>query len=260
MDSTTEVAPFRLLSSVLRGKQALIIPQDGTPRLEETPADPPMVNRQVSEIDGKVNEFGKLSAHVNYELRGDTELYLRMLFRHVPRNKWNDWVKQMNTFSGLSGEVSSLNVSDPAETHEPFKIDYKIEVANFLDWSKKKSDLVLPLSQISLANADEDDTDPIKIGSPIEYSYHLRLEFPAKYTEKAPLPFSMKRDYAHYDAGYKVEGNVFTASRNLATSINELPSARSSDYLAFRRAVLSDATQHLSIDSSAAGSPPSLID
>ena len=88
---------------------------------------------------------------------------------------------------------------------------------------------------------DEDDTDPVKIGSPIEYSYHLRLEFPAKYTESSPLPFSMKRDYAHYDASYKVEGNVFTASRSLVTNINELPSARASDYLAFRRAVLSDA-------------------
>ncbi|HEX3738461.1 MAG TPA: DUF3857 domain-containing protein [Terriglobales bacterium] len=256
MDTTTEVAPFGLLSAVLRGKQALIIPQDGVPHLEETPANPPMVNRQISDIDGKVNEFGKLSAHVKYELRGDTELYLRMLFRHVPRNKWNDWIKQMNTFSGMIGDVSDLNVSDPAQTHEPFRIDYHIEVANFLDWSKKKSDLVLPLSQISLTNVDDDDdTDPIKIGSPIEYAYHLRLEFPAKYIESAPLPFSMKRDYAHYDASYKVEGNVFTASRSLVTSINELPSARSSDYLAFRRAVMADATQHLSIDSSAAGSP-----
>src|SRR5438874_3533805 len=255
MDSTTEVAPFRLLASVLRKKQALIIPQDGVPHVEETPADPPMVNRQVSEIDGKVNEFGKLSAHVQYELRGDTELYMRMLFRHVPRNKWNDWVKQMNTFSGLTGDVSDLNVSDPAQTHEAFKIDYKIEAANFLDWSKKKSDLLLPLSHINLADADEDDSDPIKIGSPIDYVYRLRIEFPPKYAESAPLPFSMKRDYAHYEATYKVESNVFTASRTLVTSMDELPSARSSDYLAFRRAVLADATQHLSIDSSAAGSP-----
>src|SRR5262249_40365196 len=61
LDSTTEVAPFRLLSAQLRKKQALIIPQDGTPHLEETPADPPMVNHQVSGIDGKVSELGKLA-------------------------------------------------------------------------------------------------------------------------------------------------------------------------------------------------------
>jgi tetratricopeptide (TPR) repeat protein len=255
MDTTTEVAPFRLLASVLRKKQALVIPQDGTPHLEETPADPPMVNRQFSEVDGKVNELGKLSAHVQYELRGDTELYMRMLFRRVPRNKWTEWVKQMNALSGLSGEVSDLNVSDPANTHEAFKLDYKIEAASFLDWSKKKSDLILPLSQIAMMDADEDSSDPVKIGSPLEYTYKVRLEFPAKYTESTPLPFSMKRDYANYQATYKVEGNVFTAERKLVTSVDELPSARASDYLAFRRAVMADATQHLSIDSSAAGAP-----
>src|SRR5229473_936487 len=253
MDSTTEVAPFRLLSAVLRKKQALIVPQQGAPHLEETPADPPMFNRQFSEIDGKVTELGKLDAHIRYEFRGDTELYMRMLFRHVPRNKWTEWVKQMNTFSGLSGEVSELNVSEPSETHESFKLDYKIEAANFLDWSKKKSDLLLPFSQISMADADEDDTEPVKVGSPVDYRYRLRLEFPAKYSERAPLPFSMKRDYARYEATYKADGNVFTAERTLVTSINELPASRASDFIAFRRAVMADAEQHLSIDSSAAG-------
>ena len=255
MDTTTEVAPFRLLSPVLRKKQALVIPQDGTPHLEETPADPPMVNKQYSDIQGKVSELGKLDAHVQYEFRGDTEYYLRSLFRRVPRNKWTEFVKQMNTYSGLSGDASDVNATDPANTHEPFKLEYKISAAGFLDWSKKKNELLLPLSQISMADADEEDTDPVKVGSPEEYVYKLRLEFPAKYTESTPLPFSMKRDYGHYEASYKAEGNIFTAERTLVTTQNELPSARASDYLAFRRAVLADAEQHLSIDSTAAGTP-----
>jgi tetratricopeptide (TPR) repeat protein/transglutaminase-like putative cysteine protease len=255
MDSTTEVAPFRLLASALRKKQALIIPRNDPPRLEETPADPPMVNRQYSEIQGKVSELGKLDAHVQYEFRGDTELYLRSLFRRIPRNKWTEFVKEMNTYSGLPGEVSDVHATDPAATHEPFRLEYKIAAGNFLDWSKKKSELVLPLSQINMADADEDDPDPVKVGSPVEYVYKLRLEFPAKYTESAPLPFSMKRDYGHYQASYKAEGNVFTAERTLVTTQNQLPSSRASDYIAFRRAVLADAEQHLAVDSSAAGTP-----
>src|SRR5256885_4305397 len=65
----------------------------------------------------------------------------------------------------------------------------------------------------------------------------------------------MKRDYGHYEASYKAEANVFTANRTLVTTMNELPSARASDYISFRRAVMADAEQHLSIDSTAAGAP-----
>lgn len=255
MDTTTEVAPFRLLASVLRKKQALIIPQDGTPHLEETPADPPMVNRQFSDIQGKITPLGKLDAHVHYEFRGDTELYLRAIFRRVPRNKWNDFVKQMNLYSGIAGDVSDLTVSDPANTHEAFSVDYKISADGFLDWSKKKSQLVLPLAQITMNDADDDDPDPVQVGSPVEYVYQLRLEFPEEYAETAPLPFSMKRDYGNYEATYKVDGNIFTAKRTLLTSMNELPSARATDYIAFRNAVLADAQQKLQVDSSAAGTP-----
>src|SRR5262249_28876347 len=158
-------------------------------------------------------------------------------------------------YSGVSGDVSDLNVSDPVNTHEPFKFNYKISAANFLDWSKKKSDLALPFSQVQMADADPDDTDSVQVGSPVEYIYKLRLEFPPKYSETAPLSFSVKRDYGHYEADYKVNGNTFTAARTLITTMNEVPATRASDYIAFRRAVMSDADQHLSIDSSAAGSP-----
>jgi len=255
MDTTTEVAPFGLLSSVLRKKQALIIPQNGTPHLEETPADPPMPNRQYTEIHGKVSELGKLEAHIHYEFRGDTELYLRSLFRRIPGNKWNDFVKQMSLYGGVSGDVSEVKASDPAETHEPFTLDYKISAASYLDWSKKKNDLTLPFAQITMADADDDDPDPVQLGSPIDFTYKLRIEFPAKYTKKPPLPFAMKRDYGRYQATYKVDANVFTAERTLVTSMNELPSQRASDYIAFRRAILADAEQKMQIDSSLAGTP-----
>ena len=219
-----------------------------------------MVNRQFADIDGKVSEMGKLEAHVHYEFRGDTELYLRTLFRHIPRNKWNEFIKQMSLYSGVSGDVSDVKTTDPAETHEAFQIDYKIAAAGYLDWSKKKSELTLPFSQITMNDADEDDPDPVKVGSPIEYIYKLRIEFPAKYAERAPLPFAMKRDYGRFDATYKADGNVFTAERTLVTTMSELPSSRASDYLAFRRAVLADAEQKMQIDSSAAGTPTMAAD
>jgi tetratricopeptide (TPR) repeat protein len=264
MDTTTEVAPFRLLSFPLRKKQALVIPAQGVPHLQETPADAPMPSSTFQELNGRVTELGKLDAHVKIAMRGDTELFLRLMFRRVPNAKWTQLVKNMNSYSGLDGEVTDVKVSDPAATKEPFQVEYQIAAANFLDWAKKKSDLALPLSRISLPDTDEESAGPdledIKLGPPGEYLYRVQLEFPAKYTARAPLPFSMKRDYGQYEASYKVEGTVFTAERRLVMRQPELPGSRASDYLAFRRAVAADTVQRLSIDSTAATSPAASAD
>jgi tetratricopeptide (TPR) repeat protein len=262
MDSTTEVAPFRLLSFNIRKKQGLVIPLEGTPHLEETPADPPMPNTQVQTIDGTINQLGKLNARVSYVVRGDTELLMRIIFRRVPSSQWEHLVENINAMGGLDGEITNLKVGDPAATREAFQFSYDIAKANFLDWSKKKSDIDLPLSQFNLADPDEDDTgpdaEPIKFGPPGEFIYRVKLVLPAKYTAHAPLPFSMKRDYGEYKASYSLEGSVFTAERTMLMRERELPADRAGDYLSFRRAVLSDLGQHLAVENMAAGAatPP----
>jgi tetratricopeptide (TPR) repeat protein/transglutaminase-like putative cysteine protease len=259
IDTTTEVAPFRLLSFNIRKKQGLVIPVNGVPHLEETPADTPMPNTQMQAIDGSINDLGKLNAKISYVVRGDTELLMRLIFRRVPNSQWQHLVENINSMSGLDGDITNLKVSDPAATREPFQFSYDIAKANFLDWSKKKSDLELPMAQFSLADADEDenspDSEPIKFGPPGEFTYRVKLVLPSKFVAHAPLPFSLKRDYGEYRASYKIEGSTFTAERVMVMRERELPATRTSDYLAFRRAVFSDLGQHLSIENTVAGAP-----
>src|SRR5579862_9207023 len=247
MDTTSEVAPFRLLAYTLRNKQALVIPpatlaSAPAPHLENTPADTPMPDYERSEIEGKINEIGKLEAHVHYAFRGDEELLLRSVFRRVPESNWQRVAENIN--AGLGGDVSHLIVSDPAATREPFTLSYDVSKVNFLDWSKKKTQIVLPLVQFSLPEVDEDNTDPdaepLKLGPKGEYSYKIKLELPAKYSAKAPIAFSMKRDYAEYEATYNVDNGLFTAGRKLTLHQDELPMTRASDYESFRRAVGAD--------------------
>ncbi len=257
MDTTSEVAPFRLLAFSLRKKLALEIPPGGTPHLGETPADPPMPDTELSEVDGKVNEIGKLEAHVHYTFRGDEELMLRSIFRRVPEAQWQKVVENVN--AGMGGDITNLKVSDPAATREPFTMAYDIAKPNYLDWSKKKSDLPLPLCQFSLPDVGDDDNgpdaEPLKLGPKAEYVYKIKLTIPEKYKARAPLPFSLKRDYAEYVATYKLEGTVFTAGRTLTMHQDELPATRASDYQAFRRTVSEDLSQFLSVENTVAGTP-----
>jgi len=259
MDTTSEVAPFRLLAYTLRHKQALVIPPASLPKgpapgLQETPADTPMPDTERSEIVGKINEIGKLEAHVSYEFRGDEELLLRSVFRRVPEANWQRVAENIN--AGLGGDVTNLKVSDPAATKEPFTLSYDVSRLNFLDWSKKKTQIVLPLVQFSLpdvGDGDDQDAEPLKLGPKAEYSYNVKLELPEKYSAHAPLAFSLKRDYAEYEATYQIQGNTFTAGRKLTLRQDELPVARASDYESFRRAVAADLNQQLALENAAAG-------
>ena len=263
MDTTAEVAPFRLLAYSLRNKQALVIPpaeppSSIPPHLEQTPADTPMPDTEFSNIDGKINDIGKLEAHVHYEFRGDEELLLRSVFRRVPQANWQRVVENVN--AGLGGDVTNLKISDPAATREPFTMSYDVSKVNFLDWSKKKTEIALPLVQFNLpevGGGDDNDADsePLKLGPKAEYSYQIKLQLPAKYSAHLPLAFSLKRDYAEYEATYKVDGEIFAAGRKLILRQDELPVARSADYESFRRAVSADLAQKLSIESAVAGVP-----
>jgi tetratricopeptide (TPR) repeat protein len=258
MDTTTEVAPFRLLSYNLRKKQALVVPEDGVSHLEETPADSPIPDSEVAQIEGKVTESGKLEAKVTYTDRGDSELLFRTAFRRVPSAQWQLLAEGVNR--SLGGEVSNVKVSELTATREPFTLSYEVSKPNFVDWSKKKLELKLPLSMLNpaavSADVDEDpdpadagSAEPFKLGPLNEQTYRIKLELASRYTAQAPVPIKLERDYAAYQSTYALKDNIFTAERKLTIRQPELPPARADDYRAFRRSVLADSAQHLTLES-----------
>ena len=119
---------------------------------ETLPKTPRCPTAEFSEIDGKINEIGKLEAHVHYVFRGDEELLLRSIFRRVPQANWQRVVENVN--AGMGGDITNLKVSDPAATREPFTMSYDVSKVNFLDWSKKKTEMALPLVQFSLPDVE----------------------------------------------------------------------------------------------------------
>jgi tetratricopeptide (TPR) repeat protein/transglutaminase-like putative cysteine protease len=255
MDTTAEVAPFRLLIARLRKKQALLVPPDGAGRLVETPADPPFLASQRVEVEGSVTELGKLNARVRYTMRGDVELALRVAFRRTPPAQWKQIAQTMAIYDGFRGEVSDVKTSDPAETHEPFWMEFHLAQPNFLDWSSRKSKLALPLPAIGLPSANEDATDPIELGSPLDVTMRLQLTLPAKLATQTPIAMALARDYAEYRSSYKLDGDVISAERTLRFKTRELPASRAGDYVAFTRAVEADEGQTLSLELTTAGTP-----
>jgi tetratricopeptide (TPR) repeat protein len=258
VDTTAEVAPFRLLSPNLRKKQALLIPENAPARLETTPADPPFLNKVWVEIEGKVNDLGELTGRSRSSLRGDSELYMRMMFRRTPKADWKRLGSLLSSETGWGTEVTEVRPGDPGATDKPFEVEYDFTKAGFLDWSSKKVTLNMPLPSLGLPYADPDKQEsskPIELGSPAEYTYRLKLALPAKYRIRPPVPVTVTRDYAEYRSSYKLEGTTLVAERSLRLRQNEIPASRTQDYLAFRASAGADGAQTVSLETDIAGAP-----
>jgi tetratricopeptide (TPR) repeat protein len=257
-DTTAEVAPAGLLSPSLRNKKALMIPTSGPAHLETTPAQPPFLFTEQVTTEGTVDDLGKITAHTHMILRGDSEMYMRIMFRRTPRSNW----KMLGTFlaiaGGLRGEVSDIKTTDLADLEKPLEVDFNISRNDFLDWSTKKLKLELPfppLRMSTLTGRKANSTKPIELGPPVDISYRLKITLPSKYQARLPIPLKVTRDYGEYVADYKLEGQTLTGVRSLRLRQYELPAERLPDYRAFAAATKSDAGQTLSLETEIAGAP-----
>ncbi len=254
LDSTPGVAPFRMLSSDLRDKEALAIPPDSNAELVWTPADMPFKAFDRTVVTGTVSDTGKLTGHVSITGRSDNEMILRYAMRRMPSNHWKDIFDYMLQRSRLKGaEITNLKASDPSDTDNPLQIDFDITANNYFDWSAPDSKFALPLAAIPLPGGDEDDDsqsaseDRIKLGGPVENQAELKLTFPAKYKVHSPIGVDVKRDYAEYHSLYKVDAGEFSSKRTVLLVARDIPHDRSEDYAAFRRVVLADEAQEIAL-------------
>lgn len=255
MDPTTEVAPFELLASPLRDKSALLVPADGAGKIVSTPADPPFESSQHVEIDGRVSDLGKLTAHGHYSLRGDTELVLRLAFHRTPEAQWKDLGQTILTLDGIHGEVTAVKPTDPASTQNPFELDVDFTQSNFLDWSSKRARTPLPLLAIGLPDPPSNPARPIELGSPLEVTVRLKLSLPPGFTAQPPVAVSVARDYAEFKSGYRFADGTVTAERSLDFKMHKVSASRLDDYREFARAVAADQGQPLTVINAAPGEP-----
>lgn len=255
MDSTTEVAPFRMLASPVRGKTALIVSSSGAGRLADTPADPPFASLQHVSIDGRVDDLGKLTAHAHYSMRGDTDLVLRLAFHRTPQPQWTQLAQTILTLDGLRGEVTSVKPGDPTATRDPFELDIDFKQPAFLDWMSKRQSGPLPLLVIDLPDPPADAAKPVEIGSPLSVDVTLKLELPPSFAAQPPVSSSVSRDYADFKSSYSFSDHALVAERSLNFKMRSLPSSRADDYKNFARAVTADESRPVRVINSSPEEP-----
>ena len=264
LDPSLEIAPFGLIPAEYRGKRALGLSLQGAGDYfyywVSLPEYVPLHARQRVDVTAVLADDGELTATVRYALRGDNELLLRVAFHQTAKEKWKDVAGLLAISDGFRGQVTSVNVSDPLATKDPFTVEYEITQAKFVDWAKKPVRIPALLPQIGLPDPPGktpagEAAHTIELGTPLDVDTRMTLKLPPGTVAQAPAGTSVERDYAKFSSKYSAAANTVTASRRVNFLMREIPGDRALDYNAFLRAVQSDQAQVITLVPAAAEGP-----
>ena len=242
LDTTPEVARYRLLMPLLRNKEALVIPNDGPAKLMTTPANPPAPQAQEFSMSGKLDAGGTFTGHAEQSYEGDTEILLRMAFRQVPESNWKELTQSLSQGLNFGGDVSNVKVTPPDQLDQPFHISYDYVRKNYADWENHHTSAALPPMGIeSYKGAKEKKPqEPVLLGALGTIIYRSRVELPDGYRVTPPPVVHLAEPYAEYDGRTNLDEGVMTTTRKLTIKKTEIALDQWESYRKFGQAVYDD--------------------
>jgi Domain of Unknown Function with PDB structure (DUF3857) len=254
LDPSLEVAPFGMILSIPQDR-VFVLDRDFIAlcstgnEWQPFKRKPPYPAKQIVRTNATLADDGKLMATVQYSMRGDNELLLRVAFHQTPKQKWKDVAQLLALSDGFRGHVISVEASDPYDTKEPFHVEYEVTQPKFVNWEKKpvRIPAILPLLGLpDLPSANS--TAAIDLGTPLDVDLRATLKLPTGTSAHIPTGTSVARDYAEFSSNYSAQGETLTASRHLRFLKRELPADRAADYNAFVHAVQNDEAQDFTLE------------
>jgi tetratricopeptide (TPR) repeat protein len=258
LDTTPEVAPYGLLLSSLRNKQALVIPWNRSSMLVKTPADPPFPQAQAFMTEGKLDSEGTLTAHVEQTYKGDFEVPLRVAFRQISQSQWKELTQNFSHQLGFGGDVSNVQVSSPEETEKRFQLSYDYVRKTYSDWEDRQFTPPLPPIMVQIGKDAKKPPEPIIFGAPGEIIYHSKVTLPPGYSIVPPKGIDVTEPFAEYHATSSLDGGVLTTSRRLIVKQSEIPLIRWEDFRKFAERVSDDEFTYIALTSKSSPAADSL--
>jgi tetratricopeptide (TPR) repeat protein len=262
LDTTPGVTPEGYLLPNLRGKEALVIPDQGPAQLVKTPENPSYKLADSFTVNGKLDAAGTLDADIKTIFGQDTEILVRLAFRATPEARWETLLQAMSYRMGFGGTVSNVTLG-PVDTTDPsLAVSYHYTRKDYSSWSNGQISLPLPPFNLpEVEDKTKPGAKPVRLGAPDENDYTANVALPAGYTAVLPTPANLVEDFAEYHSRYSFANGLLHGERILIVKTDKVPPAETGAYKKFVQAVKDDATAMISVrgksaDSGASDVPP----
>ncbi len=260
LDTTPEVAPYGMLLSLLRGRQALLVPGSGDPRLATTPESTPAPTEEVSQMKAHLASDGTLTGRFDLALGDDTGVLLKLAFRSIGPAQWATLAQYVSKSVGMDGTVSDVDLAQLNETEAPLHISYEYARKDYSDWNNRLIIAPLPIAALPKAADAGQPSEPVELGVADKFVYRAALELPSGFSARAPEGASLREEFAEYTSTYSVDKGVISAERVIHFKKQKIAPSDWDAYVSFSRAVVKDESRYFRIVLAGAdvpaGAPP----
>jgi tetratricopeptide (TPR) repeat protein len=237
LDTTAEVAPYRLLLFGIRDRSALVVPDMGLAKVEKTPALPPFEPTTTMEAVGTLDADGTSNSKITFTFRGDDEVIMRSLVRRISPSQYEQMAKGMLGGIGYQGEPSHVEVNRPEDTTVPMLVAFDYKRVKGGDWDNHR--VLAQLSPVLLTKPDESDppVEAIELGVPRVESSKATMKLPEGWGTVLPDAIHEESKWATLDETYSFKKGVLSSERKLVVLKDRVPQAEWKEYAKFAEAI-----------------------
>jgi tetratricopeptide (TPR) repeat protein len=237
LDSTEEVAPYGMMLSVLRDREALVVPPTGTPVLEKTSRDPPFAAFQTWTAKGSLDANGISDSQITVLTRGDDELAMRGAVRQLGPAQYDELTQRLLGLLGYAGKESHAEFSRPENVGEPFRMSFDYHREKAGDWDNLR--IIPQLAPVELPTVDEKEppVQALQLGTPRTETSTAEMKLPAGWTAELPEAVHEKSAYATYDLSYRLDKGTLYLDRKIVVLQDKIPVSDWKTYKKFADAV-----------------------
>jgi transglutaminase-like putative cysteine protease/tetratricopeptide (TPR) repeat protein len=207
LDATTEVAPYRVLLSVLRDKEALVVPAKsgpGVPHLAKTPAELPFAAVDRYEGAFELAKDGTTMGNVAVTMRGDDEVLMRYASRQVARAQWDQLGQSYVDNSGFNGKANSVTLDTGDDLSVPWGMRYGYTQDAWSQWKSYQIGSLLPNVNLPSIDEKKPPKEEIDFGGRHTQIAKSTVKLPVGYGAELPDAIHLKTTFATFDETYRI--------------------------------------------------------
>jgi len=235
LDTTAEVAPWRVLNPVLRDKSGLLVPDAAPAAIAHTPKDLPFVANESWTSVGSLDSTGTSESRISLTLHDDTEVELRSAIHQISAAQYPEAIQNITRTLGYAGTSTKPDFSRPDDLSKPFTFSFDYHREKSGDWDNLR--IIAQLYPVEIPYLDETKppTSTVLLGYPRTVTSSAQMKLPAGWGVELPEATHAKSSFATFDETYRFQDGTLYSERKLVVLRPRLPVSEWPEYKKFQK-------------------------